>query len=323
MIERFRSVTVVVLGDVILDEYLHGRVSRLSPEAPVPVLEVVSRHDSLGGAGNVARNIAALGGVAKLFAVVGSDHGAERIRALAGEAGIDVNGLMADPARPTSVKQRVLSQTQQIVRIDSESVAPLAPELVARTAARIEEAAAAADVLVISDYDKGVLTAELLERAVQAFRVAGKPVVVDPNVVHFFRYGATTVVTPNHLQLERVSGRRIRSEDELFATAREIRSRLGPAALLVTRGEEGMALIEDAGLTLIPTVAREVYDVTGAGDTVVAVLALGLGAGLGLAAAARVANAAAGIVVGKRGTAVVLPDELERRLAELRLQAGA
>ncbi len=315
-VERLARVRVAVLGDVILDEYVHGRVSRISPEAPVPVVEVQSRNETLGGAGNVARNIASLGGRVELYSVLGADTVGDRCLELAEASGIRGEGLVRDATRISTLKQRIIAQTQQIVRIDSEIVSPISAERENELAVRLADAAARCDVLVISDYDKGVLTEGLLDRAIAAFRARSKPIVVDPNVVHFFRYGLSTVVTPNHLQLERVSGRRIRSEEELFSTGREIRSRLGTAALLVTRGEAGMALIGDGDVLTIPTVAREVYDVTGAGDTVVAVLALGLGAGATLPEAARVANVAAGIVVGKRGTAVVTPEELSHRLAE-------
>lgn len=313
----FRGVGVAVLGDVILDEYIYGRVSRISPEAPVPVLEVQSRTECLGGAGNVARNIASLCGNPTLYSVIGPDSSGERFSGLSVEAGIDPTGLLVDEKRRTTLKQRVVAQTQQIVRIDTEDTAAIGSGAASALSDRVETAAQTHKVLVISDYDKGVLTESLLDRAIRAFRAAGKPIVVDPNVVHFFRYGAATVVTPNHLQLERVSGRRIRSEEELIDCGRGIRKQLGSAALLVTRGEAGMCLMDDAGILKIPTVAREVYDVTGAGDTVVAVLALALGAGHSLADASRIANAAAGIVVGKRGTAVVSPEELEARLREL------
>lgn len=310
----FSSISVAVLGDVILDEYVYGRVTRLSPEAPVPVLEVRNRVQSLGGAGNVAVNVASLGGKAALFAVVGDDASAGTVRSLATAHAIDHGGLLVDVTRPTTTKQRVGAQTQQIVRIDSETVDPIDAGLSERLGAAMEKAADSCHVLVISDYDKGVVTPELLTRSVAAFRSCGKPIVVDPNVTNFFSYGEATVVTPNHLEFERVSGKRIRGEEALFAAGREIRARLGRSALLITRGEEGMALIDDVGILKIPTVAREVYDVTGAGDTVVSTLALGLGAGLALPEASKIANAAAGIVVGKRGTASVTRDELEKML---------
>lgn len=313
-LDKFSSLSVAVLGDVILDEYIYGRVSRISPEAPVPVLEVESRTMSLGGAGNVARNIVALGGRASLFAVAGRDDAAGRLRELTRRDHIDDKGVVIDPDRPTTLKQRVAARTQQIVRIDSEVVAEVSGDVREALTRALEEAAERSDVLVISDYDKGVITPELLSRAYAAFGAASKPIVVDPNVMHFFRYGAATVVTPNHLQLERVSGKRIRTEEELFETGREIRSRLNGAALLITRGEAGMALVGDGDIVKIPTVAREVYDVTGAGDTVVAALALALGAGCPLRRAAEIANAAAGIVVEKRGTATATIEELENRL---------
>lgn len=315
LVDKFSGVSVAVLGDVILDEYIYGRVSRISPEAPVPVLEVESRTMSLGGAGNVARNIASLGGRVRLFSVVGSDAPADQLRDLTEAEGIELGGLVIDKARPTTLKQRVAARTQQIVRIDSEVISEIAEPVRNELIHRLQAAGREFDVLIVSDYDKGVISPILLAAALEAF--SGKPIVVDPNVTHFFEYGSATVVTPNHLQLERVSGRRIRNEEELFETGIKIRAQLGKAAILVTRGEAGMALIDDDGITKIPTVAREVYDVTGAGDTVVAALALGLAVGHPLRDAARIANAAAGIVVEKRGTAVASSAELSERLAEI------
>ncbi len=317
ILTEFPEKTIAVLGDVILDEYIYGRVSRISPEAPVPVLEVESRTQTLGGAGNVARNIASLGGHVQLFSIVGNDDTADRFVELAREGGIGCEGIVVAEERPTTLKQRVAARTQQIVRIDSETVKAIAAEHAEELGRRIEGSVRHCHALVISDYDKGVITADLLHRAVDAFRAAGKPVVVDPNVLHFYRYGDATVVTPNHLQLERVSGRRIRNEEELFETARAVREKLGRASLLVTRGEAGMALINDEGILKIPTVAREVYDVTGAGDTVVAALGLALACGASLPVGARIANAAAGIVVGKRGTAVASREELDGKLRDL------
>jgi len=318
-LDKLSRVKVAVLGDVILDEYIYGRVSRISPEAPVPVLEVQSRMETIGGAGNVARNISSLDGKVELFSVLGDDASADRFFFHAKENCIKTSGIIRSKTRITSLKQRVVAQNQQIVRIDSEKVESINNELERALSLRVESASEECDVLVISDYDKGVLTDILLDKALSSFRSKDKPIVVDPNVLHFFKYGRATVVTPNHLQVERVSGKRIRDEKELFSTGIEIRKRLGETALLITRGEEGMALFSDSGIVKIATVAREVYDVTGAGDTVVALLAMGLGSGYSLELSARIANAAAGIAVGKHGTAIVLREELEFKLRELSL----
>ncbi|RMH58973.1 MAG: D-glycero-beta-D-manno-heptose-7-phosphate kinase [Candidatus Hydrogenedentota bacterium] len=313
----FGNVTVTILGDVILDEYLVGRVERLSPEAPVPVLEVQERTRSLGGAANVARNVVALGGQARLCGVRGEDDHGEEILKLCRGLEIDSDGVVISSDRPTTFKQRVIARTQQIVRIDHESVEPLGKDVRDRLTAGLRRAMKASDVVVISDYDKGVISREILE--VVQREAGGIPIVVDPNVRHFFEYSLATVVTPNHLQLERVSGKRIRGEKELIEAGRSIKKRLSGPALLVTRGEEGMSLFTgEVEVLKIPTVAREVYDVTGAGDTVVAALALGLGSGWDLVEAARTANVAAGIVVGKRGTAAVSARELRERLDELK-----
>jgi D-beta-D-heptose 7-phosphate kinase/D-beta-D-heptose 1-phosphate adenosyltransferase len=315
LVARLAGRRVAVCGDAMLDEYVRGRVSRISPEAPVPVVEATGRTTTPGGAANVAMNVAAAGGRATLFGAVGDDEAAKALGGALRAAGVEVR-FASVKGRPTTRKTRIIAGTQQVARLDEESTEPL-PEPVAR---RLRESAAeavgSADGVVLSDYDKGVIDAPLLEAVIGAAGARGVPVVVDPNVTHFFRYKGATVLTPNVHQLERVTGRRFRTEDDVLAAGRDVVERLACGHLLVTRGDEGMTIISSDGAPprRIAARAREVYDVTGAGDTVAAILALALAAGAGIAEAAEAANAAAGVVVGKRGTAACSAAELRAAL---------
>lgn len=270
-----------------------------------------------GGAANVARGIAALGGRAVLAAARGDDGDGRRLAELLAKDGIE-DRCVVTPDRMTTTKTRVLAGQQQIVRIDRERTGPLPAAFEKRL--RDEALAAAEDcrALVVSDYDKGVLSEKLLDAVGASFRARRLPIVVDPNVSHFFHYGPETVLTPNQFELERAMGRRVRDDAGIHAVAREALDRLPKGTrLLVTRGEAGMSIYMDTGEPVhIPTKARQVFDVTGAGDTVVATLALALAVGADLVTSARVANFAAGIVVGKRGASTVAPEELSARLSE-------
>lgn len=316
IVDRLAGKRVLVCGDVMLDEYVWGRVSRISPEAPVPVVEAKGRTTTPGGAANVAMNVAAAGGAAVLFGVVGDDAAAKDLTKAVRAGGVDVR-FVATKSRPTTRKTRIIAGNQQVVRLDEETADPLPAPIAERLRATLVEAVAAADGVVLSDYDKGTFDPALLGAVVEAARGRKIPVVVDPNVTHFFHYKGVTVVTPNHLQLERVTGRRFRTEDDLVAAGREVVERLACEHLLVTRGEAGMSLLSRGAATprTIPTRAQEVFDVVGAGDTVAAILALALAAGLPILEAAETANVAAGVVVGKRGTAVCTAAELRAALA--------
>ncbi len=316
---------VVVLGDVILDRYLWGKVERLSPEAPVPVLEYVSEKVVLGGAANVANNVRSLGGEAVLMGVVGRDDYADVFRAEAGRAGIEAV-LFEDETRPTIVKTRVIGGHQQIVRVDREKRHDIDGGLESAIAERLDDVLAGAQALVLSDYGKGVLTPGLLERVRKSAARYGIPVVVDPKDTHFSNYRGFSMVTPNLAEASLGAGFRIKDEDDLLAAGRTLLAALEAEALLITRGAEGMSLFlrdEEAAhgaagagaagecmVHHIPARAREVYDVTGAGDTVVSVLAMSLAAGLNHLEAAHLANWAAGVVVAKMGTATLTADEL-------------
>ena len=306
----FDAARVLVVGDVMLDRYWQGPAARISPEAPVPVVRVAEREDRPGGAANVARNIAALGAPCELLGLVGEDEAAQALRAgLAGVAGLTAR-LVTVPGLPTVTKLRVLSRHQQLLRLDFEQAFPAsaAERLRAPFAAALDGVGA----VVCSDYAKGALgdVASLIARA----RARDVPVVVDPKGRDFCRYRGATVLTPNQAEFEAVAGA-CRDDAELAARAEALRADLGLAALLVTRSERGMTLVEAGRPPLhLPTHAREVYDVTGAGDTVVATLAAALAAGETLRGAAALANHAAGVVVGKLGTASVSPAELARAL---------
>ncbi len=297
---------VLVVGDVMLDRYWFGEVSRISPEAPVPVVKIERTEERPGGAANVARNVASLGATAKLLSVVGADEAGLTLARLLAEAGIDAS-LHEDAQLSTTVKLRVLGRRQQLLRIDFENWP--AHEVLRAKLSEFAERLAACDAVVLSDYGKGGLAhiAEMIRLA----RQAGKPVLVDPKGEDYSKYAGATVITPNRAELRQVVGR-WNSEDDLAARAQRLRAELELEALLVTRSEEGMSLFRAEGVSHEAAVAREVYDVSGAGDTVIATLAVMLASGAGMAAAMRLANRAAGIVVGKLGTATCSIDELKR-----------
>ena len=312
VVSRFAGRSVLVLGDLMLDHFVVGRVTRISPEAPVPVVRFERDEYRLGGAANVAANLVALGARVSAVGAVGADAAAGRLREGLARAGIGVDGVATDPARPTTTKTRVVTErNQQVSRIDYESDRDLAPEIEARLAAALQAATASADAVVVSDYLKGTVTRGLAARAIALARARGVPVVVDPKVPHVDWYRGATLVTPNHHEAEAVTLLPIRTPDEARDAARAFRTRAGCGAVLVTRGEHGMWLLDADGAEHdLPAAAREVSDVTGAGDTVTAAIALGLAAGASLLDAATLANHAAGIVVAKFGPATVTPDEL-------------
>ncbi|HET8654922.1 MAG TPA: D-glycero-beta-D-manno-heptose-7-phosphate kinase [Longimicrobiaceae bacterium] len=311
ILDRAAAVRVAVVGDLMLDVYLSGLVTRISPEAPVPVVHVQEERTALGGAANVAANVARLGARCDVIGFVGRDPGGAVIReALRLLDGGDVRPLLVERGdRPTTTKTRVMARRQQVVRFDWEHSDDLPDDCAAEICARIEESVAEADVVVCEDYNKGVLTPRVIRTALAAAEARGLPVVVDPKFRHVFEYRGATVLKPNAFEIGAALGTSARAhEDEWLEEARE---RFGCEHLLVTLGEEGMALRTADGTTFrVPTVAREVYDVSGAGDTVTACLAVALAAGAEIREAAVLANYAAGIEVGKPGVATVSPDEL-------------
>jgi rfaE bifunctional protein kinase chain/domain len=310
LLQRLASARLLVVGDVMLDRYWFGEVSRISPEAPVPVVKIERTEERPGGAANVARNASALGAGVALLSVVGEDEAGTSLQRLV-EADRVAANLHRDSTITTTVKLRVIARQQQLLRIDFET-AP-SREVLADKLAAFRDLLPQYDVVILSDYGKGGLTH--IERMIELARAAGKLVLVDPKGDDYSRYRGANVVTPNRAELREVVGR-WKGEDDLAERAERLRSELGLDALLLTRSEEGMTLFEPGTRLHESTKAREVYDVSGAGDTVIATLGVMLGAGASLAEAMRVANYAAGIVVGKLGTAVVHPHELAAALRE-------
>ncbi len=295
---------MLVVGDVMLDRYWFGDVSRISPEAPVPVVLVGREEHRLGGAANVAWNCKVLGARTRLLSVVGRDEAGDKLERLLRKEGVEAS-LHRDRHLDTTQKLRVIGRTQQLLRIDFEK--PPSTEVLAAKLEEFKRALAECDVVVLSDYGKGGL--EHIADMLRAARKAGKRVLVDPKGDDYTRYKGCSIITPNTAELREVVGR-WKSEKDLVQRAQALRRKLGLEALLLTRGEEGMTLFSKSRSTTIKAQAREVFDVTGAGDTVIATLAVMLAAGAGLESAVRIANRAAGIVVGKLGTAAATPEEL-------------
>ncbi len=313
VVARLAGARVLVVGDAMLDRFVHGQVRRISPEAPIPVFTIEGETSLPGGAANVALNVAALGARAVFVAVVGADAEGAALVELLGHDGRIAPHLVIAAGRTTTVKTRYVAgpQHQQVLRADREVVAAIDPATEERVGAFAEAALGEVDVVVLSDYAKGLLTPALARRIIAAAARAGRPVLVDPKGSDAERYAGAAVLTPNRAELAAIAGHALEDDDAVAAAARAVLERAGLAAVLVTRGAEGVSLVPRNGDVLhIPARAREVFDVAGAGDTVIATLAAALGAGLELPAAARLANAAAGVVVGKAGTAVVRPDEL-------------
>jgi D-beta-D-heptose 7-phosphate kinase/D-beta-D-heptose 1-phosphate adenosyltransferase len=314
---------IVVVGDAMLDVYLRGDVDRISPEAPVPVLRVRERRLAMGGAANVAQNVAATGARAVLVATVGKDTAADSLRHLLEVAGGDARGLVAID-RPTTTKTRIVARAQQVVRVDEEVDADCTPQDITRINAAVASAVEESDALILEDYNKGVLVGAVIEHAIRAATRKGIPIVVDPKYRNFFSYKGATIFKPNRRELEAALGAAVDIDHP--ETLPTLVDRLGVQSILLTLSERGMALIEgdaaaaSAGKSAaasaarrvhrIPTTAREVYDVVGAGDTVTAYLAVMLASGASALEAAVVANFAAGVEVGKLGAATVTPAEL-------------
>jgi D-glycero-beta-D-manno-heptose-7-phosphate kinase len=311
LIDRFTSRHIIVVGDVMLDRFLVGRVSRMSPEAPVPV--VVYDHDEyrLGGAANVAHNIRALGASVDLIGVVGADESGARLQAELAVRGIHSSGLITDADRRTTTKTRVVTErNQQVARIDYESDHEVKSEVEEALMAQVTARARSAQVILVSDYQKGAITRRSMAQLVSFGQTSGLPVVVDPKVPHIDYYAGAALVTPNHVEAESATNIRIATDEDARRAAAALRKRLKVESVVITRGEHGM-WVSQAGVDgPLPAVAREVADVTGAGDTVIAVLALAIAAGATLVEAARLANQAAGAVVRKFGASTVTRAEI-------------
>jgi D-beta-D-heptose 7-phosphate kinase/D-beta-D-heptose 1-phosphate adenosyltransferase len=310
-VDRFEGKRLVVVGDLMLDRFIWGTVRRISPEAPVPVVEIERESQHLGGAGNVVANLVALGASAWPVGVLGEDAGADAVVEEFRRAGVETQGLVRDPSRPTTTKTRVVAHSQQVVRADLERRHPVSEAVESSLAAAFLAALDGADAVIVSDYDKGLLAGGFLAAVLRSSRDRDVPVCLDPKVRRFTAYQPVTVITPNHHEASAATGLPADTDEELEVCGRRIQEMLGGPNVLVTRGEHGMSLVGAGGdVTHVPTMAREVFDVTGAGDTVIATLALGLAAGASALEAAVLSNHAAGVVVGKVGTATLTRAEM-------------
>ena len=318
-IDRFPKTRTLVVGDVVLDHYIWGNVSRISPEAPVPVVNVTKESLLPGGAANVVSNIHALGGKVGICGVIGPDEAGKQLLGILRAKGIQTDGLMVENGRPTTIKTRIIAHSQQVVRFDRETKNGVERDTRRRIMDFVKQQAMSdrgLDAIVLSDYCKGVITKELVRDIVKLAKQNDIIVSVDPKVSHFGIYNGVTILTPN--TREASIGSRIEIEDEkgLLRAGTLLLKRLKCHAVLITRGEHGMSLFERGGrITHIPTVAQDVFDVTGAGDTVISALTLAMAAGASAGDAARLSNFAAGIVVGVVGTATVTPKELKKKMA--------
>jgi D-beta-D-heptose 7-phosphate kinase/D-beta-D-heptose 1-phosphate adenosyltransferase len=316
-IERFPSCRLLVVGDIMLDEYVWGHVKRISPEAPVPVVAVTQDTRTLGGAANVAMNIVSLGARAQVAGLVGADPAGREIARMLRMRGIGVSGLVTDPERPTTVKTRVIAHQQQVVRVDREKQDPPTDKAHRALRSRVLAALGAADGVVLSDYRKGALSRELVEEVAAGARKKGIFVAVDPKQNDFTFYRGCTLITPNKAEAEAaLGGRELPGDMDIWEGGKALLRKTGADAILITRGEEGMSLVERGRRSIfhIPSQGRQVFDVTGAGDTVIGTLAAGLGAGASTRDAALLANVAAGVVVGEVGTAPITVEKLTRAL---------
>lgn len=319
VIDRFSSTRIVVIGDVILDHYIWGDVSRISPEAPVPVVEVKDENFRLGGAANTVANIRSLDGQVDLVSVIGKDQNGDKMREMLALIGANVDGLLEDTGRPTIIKTRVMARNQQVVRIDRELKREVDGKEKEEIIGFVEDLIPKADAVIFSDYDKGVLSSDVLNKCIARAKKSKKLTVIDPKFKNCADYKGATAITPNIKEASAAVEREIIDEESLLYAGNTLLSELELSAVLITRGEHGMSLFEAADnektqVTHLPTVAREVYDVTGAGDTVVAVFTLALAAGASMLDAAMIANCAAGIVVGEVGTASVTKEQLVESL---------
>jgi len=315
ILSSFPSQRILIVGDVMLDEYIWGEVQRISPEAPVPIVEIRERTYVVGGAANVAANVVSLGGQVLLGGVVGQDHPAEQFRQILARSGVETEGVLTDAQRPTTVKTRIVAHNQQIVRVDCEQRLPLPVSLEDNLLHWMEGKLPEVAACILSDYAKGVISTQLAQRFIQAAQRVGKPVIVDPKGVDYSKYQGASIVTPNIHEAEEVAHCKIRTEADLLEVGRRLVQLLGGHALLITRGPAGMSLFRNGLQPLhFPSAACSVFDVTGAGDTVVGTLSLALAAAAPLDMAAYLANQAAGIVVGKVGTVTVTLEELRSNL---------
>lgn len=313
-IPKFKNKRVLVVGDLMLDDYIWGKVTRISPEAPIPVIEVEKEETKPGGAANVVLNLISLGAKVHCAGVAGKDADAKKLLGALNKKGVDTGAVILDAARPTTVKTRVIAHHQQVVRIDKEKKLALAPAVVKKMHASIKKIMPKIDAVIFSDYNKGMITRQTVEEIIDMAK--GKIIAVDPKPKNISVFHGITIITPNKKEAAEATNITIDSKEALSHAGMELLSMLNAKAVLITKGEEGMSLFEHGKEDSIPTVAKEVYDVTGAGDTVVSVVTLALAAGSNFREAAVMANVAAGIVVGEMGVATVTPKQFAKALDE-------
>lgn len=308
ILDNFKNIKIGVVGDLMLDDYIYGTVERISPEAPVPVVNVKEEKFVLGGAANVVNNLASLGAKTICFGVIGNDANGERLLGAFADKKIDVSGLIRDKERTTIVKRRIIGSNQQLLRIDWEDITPISTFLEYALLRNIESKIDELDAVILSDYDKGVLTPMVAKEIVRMCRDRGKIVTVDPKPKNAMNYYGATSMTPNRKEAKECLGKERATNME--EVGKELKEKLKLDNLLLTRSEEGMSLFIEDKIVNIPTFAKEVYDVTGAGDTVISVFTLAAASGVSWHEAAKIANTAAGVVVGKMGTSTVTKDEI-------------
>jgi rfaE bifunctional protein kinase chain/domain len=317
ILQVFKKRKVLVIGDLILDRYIWGKVNRISPEAPVPVVEVSHENFLLGGAANVAHNIVSLGGHATIVGIAGRDRSGDIVKTMMEEKGIHCDGIFWG-SRATTVKTRVIAHNQQVVRFDREDKTRVDGRMLGRILEYVEDVLSGHDAIVLSDYKKGVISCELVKAILKKTRPKKIFLSVDPKVGHFHCYRHVSLITPNVHEASIASGIDIKDEKSLLEAGRLLLRKLSCDAVLITRGERGMSLFRKDTVVHIPTAAKNVYDVTGAGDTVIAAFTLARAAGAKMEEAAVIANHAAGIVVGEVGTAIVIPEQLRKSLSKNR-----
>ncbi len=307
----FKEKKVMVIGDIMLDHYIYGSVDRISPEAPVPVLEVNKEEYRLGGSGNVADNLRSLGASVKIIGLVGADSAGDEIMKLLQAKGIDTTGILTSETRPTTLKTRIIAHQQQIVRIDKEEHSDISEELENQVLEIVKYHLPEVDAIIIEDYNKGLLTKQLIESIICFGNEAGKLIAVDPKFKNFFDYRNCSIFKPNFAELQKNLGVLIESEEQFQQAVSALQNKIEAKYLVITRGEKGLNIFSNENdMISIPTFAREIYDVSGAGDTVISTLTLGLIAGCDIETAATIANHAAGVVCGKMGTSVAYPQEI-------------
>lgn len=317
LLTTLRSKTIAVVGDVMIDRYIWGTVNRVSPEAPVPVVEVESESSRLGGAANVANNITALGAKAFLVGVVGNDRSGEEFRSILEKQGTSAEGIVTDASRPTTVKTRVIAHHQHVVRIDSEEKKDVAADVQERIYAVLEQRIGSLDAIIIEDYNKGVVVRSLIRRIIDLANKHKKIVTIDPKFHNFFEYTDVTVFKPNKKETEEALGTKLRTDEDVIAAGKNLLTKLNAENILLTRSEKGMSLFEKNGaVTHIPTKARKVADVSGAGDTVIATLTVMMASGANFTESSILANYAGGIVCGEVGIIPIEPAVLRAAVLE-------